>query len=195
MSARLPRSFYDRPAHEVAPDLLGRDLVRLEGSTVLRARIVETEAYDEGDPASHSHRGRTERNSSMFGPPGHLYVYLSYGIHWCANVVTGPVGNGSAVLIRGAVPLEGLAVMASRRGRGRARDLCSGPGKVCSSFAIEGSLDGMDLLRNDAGLRLEVGKTVALQAIRKGTRVGISRARDTLWRFSVDPERVTGSST
>ncbi len=115
--ARLVRSFFDRPAVEVAPDLLGRVLVRREpDGTVLRGRLVEAEAYEPGDPASHGFRGRTRRNAMMFGPPGRLYVYLTYGQHWMMNVVTRPEGEPSAVLLRALEPLEGQGVMAARRG-------------------------------------------------------------------------------
>ncbi|MFM8944324.1 MAG: DNA-3-methyladenine glycosylase [Actinomycetota bacterium] len=186
MSGRvLPRAFYARPAHVVAPDLLGRDLTAAgPRGTRLVARIVETEAYGPHDPASHAFRGRTRRNASMFGPPGRLYVYFTYGMHWCANVVTGREGEGSAVLLRAAVPLEGLAVMARRRGRDAPRDLCSGPAKLTQAFGIDGSLDGEDLLR--VTVRIAAGTPAPRGAVRRGPRIGISRATDVPWRFVLD---------
>lgn len=195
MTAPLPRGFFARPAEEVAPELLGCDLVRIEGETTLRARIIETEAYGPHDPASHSVKGQTPRNASMFGPPGHLYVYRSHGIHWCLNVVTGSPGVGSAVLLRAAVPLEGLDLMRARRGREHARELCSGPGNVCSSFGIDGSFDGLDLLHNPLGVSIETAVIVAAQDIQATPRIGISRGEDTPWRFIVRTDAVGGSST
>ena len=123
---RLPRRSFARSSTEVAPELLGHVLARrLPDGAVLRARIVETEAYDQDDPASHAYRGRTPRVRVMFGPPGHLYVYFTYGMHHCMNVVTGPDGTASAVLLRAAEPLEGIDRMKIRRRTDRVRDLCS----------------------------------------------------------------------
>lgn len=184
MSGRvLPRSFYARPAHVVAPDLLGRDLVAPgPRGTLLVARIVETEAYGPRDPASHAFRGMTERNASMFGPPGHLYVYFTYGMHWCANVVTGRRGEGSAVLLRAADPLVGLPVMARRRGRSAERDLCSGPAKLAQAFGLDGDDDGADLVTGAIGITF--GEPPPRRSIRRGPRVGISRGVDVPWRFT-----------
>ena len=186
MSGRvLPRSFYARPAHVVAPDLLGRDLVAPgPRGTLLVARIVETEAYGPRDPASHAFRGMTERNAAMFGRPGHLYVYFTYGMHWCANVVTGRRGEGSAVLLRAAVPLAGLPVMARRRGRSAERDLCSGPAKLAQAFGLTGADDGSDLVRGR--IRVTTGEPPVRGSVWRGPRVGISRARETPWRFGFD---------
>ncbi|HZD17686.1 MAG TPA: DNA-3-methyladenine glycosylase, partial [Actinomycetota bacterium] len=135
---RLPRAFFARPSTVVAPDLLGRVLVRrLPGGGRLAARLVEVEAYQEDDPASHSFRGRTQRNAVMFGPPGHLYVYFTYGMHFCSNVVTGHTGQGSAVLLRAAEPLEGVEIMAANRGVDAVRLLCSGPARLAEAFGID----------------------------------------------------------
>jgi DNA-3-methyladenine glycosylase len=151
-------------------------LSRLDGEEAAIA-ITEVEAYEPEDPASHSYRGRTARNRSMFGPPGSLYVYRSYGIHWCANVVTGAEGFGSAVLIRSGDPIRGEDVM--QRRRGRATDLSNGPGKLCQALAITGIHDGLDLLASgDIGLM--IGKSVGWRAT---PRIGISRATDRYWRF------------
>jgi DNA-3-methyladenine glycosylase len=178
----LPRSFYRRPAPDVAPDLLGRMLVRIVPGVVLMARIVEVEAYQEDDPASHSFRGLTARTAVMFGPPGHLYVYFSYGNHWCMNVVTGRTGEGSAVLLRAAEPLDGLASMHRARGVDRVRDLCSGPGKLTQAFGVSKEQNGWDLVAGE-GLYLAEGKGLPASSIGVGPRVGISVAVDKPWRF------------
>jgi DNA-3-methyladenine glycosylase len=180
---RLRRSFFARPSTVVAPDLLGRVLVReLPDGRRLAARLVEVEAYDEGDPASHSFRGPTPRTEVMFGPPGHLYVYLSYGLHDCMNVVTGPVGRGSAVLLRAAEPLEGLDAMSAHRGLDAVRLLCSGPGRLAQALAISRSNNGLDLVTGRS-LHLHAGEPVGRRGIARTTRVGITVAADVPWRF------------
>ena len=147
---RLPRRFYARPSTVVARELLGRVFVRAgRGSARVAARIVETEAYEQTDPASHSFRGLTPRNAVMFGPAGHLYVYFTYGMHFCMNVVTDREGWGSAVLLRAAEPLEGLASMRRRRGTPDVRLLCAGPARLTQAFGIDRRFDGhrfVDLL-------------------------------------------------
>lgn len=163
---------------EVAPLLLGCVLTTRISGEVTSVRITEVEAYREDDPASHSHRGRTQRNLTMFGTAGRLYVYRSYGIHWCANVVTGPDGYGSAVLLRGGEPLEGRPIMERRRGR--TSPLTDGPGKLCQALGIDGSLDGVDVL-SDPDIRLSWGGTPA--QVLATPRIGISKATDRLWRF------------
>jgi DNA-3-methyladenine glycosylase len=181
--ARLSRSFFARSAPEVAPDLLGQVLVRrLASGTTLRARIVETEAYEPDDPASHSYRGPTRRNASMFGGPGHLYVYFTYGMHWCMNVVTGPEGHGSAVLLRAGEPLDGIEAMMTRRGTDRVRDLCRGPARLAQAFDVDGDQDGADLIRGK-DLWLEAGRQVPASRVVVGPRVGISDGVDLPWRF------------
>lgn len=183
MSGRvLPRAFYARPAHEVAPELLGRDLVRTTSAGRLVARVVETEAYGEDDPGSHAFGGRmTRRNATMFGPPGHLYVYFTYGMHWCVNVVTGRPGEGSAVLLRAAIPLEGLDAMAAARGKDDPRALCSGPAKLAQAFRIDGALDGEDVTRGP--VRIAAGVPVAPRDVRTGPRIGLTRGTEIPWRF------------
>ncbi len=181
---RLPRSFFARPSTEVAPDLLGRVLVRLlPDGTRLAARLVETEAYEEGDPASHSFRGRTARTEVMFGPPGRLYVYFTYGMHFCMNVVTGRDGEGSAVLLRAARPLEGLQEMARRRGTDRPELLCAGPARLCQAFGVDRGMNGIDLVEGEA-MWIEPGRRLAGAAV-AGPRVGIRHAVDRPWRFAV----------
>jgi len=147
----LPRAFYDRDALEVAPDLLNKVLVRTGDGPRLAARIVEVEAYrGADDPGSHAYRRETPRNASMFGPPGRLYVYFSYGAHWCMNVVCGPGTQPHAVLLRAAAPLAGLDAMRDRRlAARRDRDLCAGPGRLGQAFGIDRSLDGADLVRGE----------------------------------------------
>jgi len=169
----------------VAPDLLGRLLVRgLDGGELLVGRIVECEAYQEDDPASHSYRGRTPRTAVMFGPPGHLYVYFSYGMHWCCNVVTGADGEGSAVLLRAVEPLRGIERM--REVRGGIKDdrlLCAGPGRLTQAFAITKVHNGMDLTGGHE-LWISPGRPLAEDRIRSGPRRGISIGRERPWRFT-----------
>jgi len=186
---RLPRSFFARPSPEVGPDLLGRILVRRLGDgRLLSARIVETEAYQEDDPASHSYRGRTNRTEVMFGPPGHLYVYFTYGMHHCMNVVTGSDGEGSAVLLRAAEPLEGVQEMVRRRGTDDPRALCSGPGRLCQALGIARQENGLDLMRGHELWLLE-GSPVLPSGIDVGSRVGIRSGTEHPWRFSVHGDR------
>ena len=184
LGRRLPRSFFARPSTVVAPELLGRVLVRtLADGTRLAGRLVEVEAYEQGDPASHSFRGRpTPRTEVMFGPPGRLYVYFTYGQHFCANVVTGPDGVGSAVLLRAAQPLEGLEVMAANRGLEDVRLLCSGPARLTQAFAIARAENGTDLVR-DPSLILRSGAMLAPDAIAVSTRVGVNVGGERPWRF------------
>jgi DNA-3-methyladenine glycosylase len=183
----LPRNFYARRAIDVAPDLLGHLLVRAHPTGVrLSARIIETEAYEQDDPASHSFRGRTQRNSSMFGRPGHLYVYFTYGMHFCMNVVTGGVGEGSAVLLRAGEPEEGIETMAELRGRDSVRDLCSGPARWCQAFAVDRELDGADLVDHEA---IWIERGIPAEEIASGPRVGVRRGTDRDWRFRATPSK------
>jgi DNA-3-methyladenine glycosylase len=180
---RLPRSFYERPAVEVAPDLLGRVLVRiLADGGRLAGRIVETEAYEPGDPASHGFRRITERNRTMFGAAGHLYVYFTYGNHWMLNVVTRRAGEPSAVLLRALEPLEGLDAMRAARGRDDLVGLCSGPGKLAQALSVDRASDGDDLVRGDV-IWLEAGSPVGAADVTAGPRVGVSVGVDQAWRF------------
>lgn len=181
----MPRKFYGRAATEVAPDLLGRSVVRrARDGARLTARIVETEAYAADDPASHAFRGSTARNVVMFGPPGHLYVYFVYGMHFCMNVVVGRAGEGTAVLLRAAEPMEGLGEMRSRRGRERIRELCSGPARLCQALGVDRSLDGTDLVRG-GDLWIEEGSPVTRDAIATGSRIGIRVGVEHDWRYLI----------
>jgi DNA-3-methyladenine glycosylase len=177
----LGRDFFARSVHEVAPELLGSTLL-LDG---VGGRIVEVEAYDGTDPASHGYGGRTARNASMFGPPGHAYVYRSYGIHWCLNLVCEEEGTAAALLVRALEPTHGLDAMRKRRGVGEARLLCSGPGRLCEALAITGEHDGLALDRPPFTL---TPADEELDVV-VGTRVGISRAADVPWRYGVAGSR------
>ena len=174
----IDRSNLEADPVDVARHLLGCVLVSDIGPPTA-IRLTEVEAYAPDDPASHSFGGRTERNQSMFERAGTLYVYRSYGIHWCANVSTGPVGTGAAVLLRGGVPIDGLLTMIERRGR--QEHLADGPGKLCQALAIDRALDGVDLLDGTGLVRLEMGEPPV--AITATPRIGISKAIDAPWRF------------
>lgn len=169
---------------QVAPRLLNAIVVVDDGRA---GRVVEVEAYDgELDPASHAHRGRTPRNATMFGPAGALYVYRSYGLHWCANVVVGEPDRAAAVLLRAVEPLAGLSVMREHRGAARREvDLCNGPGKLCAALGITGADDGTDLLDPSSRVRLQMDATPPPSRPRRTSRVGITRATGRRWRFMV----------
>lgn len=178
----LPRSFYARPSLEVARDLIGKLVVRRLPHERLIGRIVECEAYQEGDPASHSFRGRTARNDVMFGRPGHLYVYFTYGMHFCMNVVTGRDGEGSAVLLRAVEPLEGIDRMVACRGLDDVRLLCAGPGRLTQAFGINRAHNGADLVVGDV-LFVAKGTAVPEERIGVSPRVGLTLGVDRPWRY------------
>lgn len=164
--------------HDVAPELIGATLL-VDG---VGGVIVEAEAYDRDDPASHGFRGRTARNAAMFGPPGHAYVYRSYGVHWCLNVVTDGEGTAAAVLIRALEPAHGLETMRARRGVEDARLLCSGPGRLCQALGITGAHDGLPL----DGLPFELHARPRPVAVVTCPRVGISQAAHLPWRYVLE---------
>lgn len=175
--------FLEGRAEEVAPRLLGCELVRELDGELLIGRIVETEAYHQDDAASHSYRGQTPRASVMFGRAGHLYVYFTYGMHYCCNVVTGVMGEGSAVLIRALEPIQGEATM-SRYRRGLAgAQLTNGPAKLCQAMNIAKPLNGHNLA--NAPLQLNVLAPIPQTEIAQTTRIGISKSKDLQWRFYV----------
>jgi DNA-3-methyladenine glycosylase len=166
-----------RSVHEVAPELVGAELY-VDG---VGGVIVEVEAYDHEDPAAHGYRGRTERNASMFGPAGHAYVYRSYGVHWCLNLVCEPAGIASAVLIRALEPVAGLEVMRARRGLESVRLLCSGPGRLCQALGVTREHDGLPLDRPPFELRPRRRKVDVVS----GPRIGITKAAEQPWRYGL----------
>lgn len=172
--------FRDGPVH-LARQLIGWTLL-VDG---VGGVIVETEAYDADDPASHSFRGATARNAAMFGPPGHAYVYLSYGMHWCLNVVCREAGHGAAVLIRALEPTEGLAQMGERRNTADRRLLASGPGRVGQALGIDRSFDGLPLDRPPFEWR---APAVAVE-VAADVRIGITRGAELPWRFGLAGSR------
>jgi DNA-3-methyladenine glycosylase len=189
----LPHAFYDRPSVEVARDLLGKTLWRRTEAGLTAGIIVETEAYNgANDPASHAWRGQTNRNAVMFGPPGRAYVYFTYGMHYCLNAVTGPVGQASAVLLRAIQPVVGSELMRERRGTTIPdRDLARGPGRLCQALGITTADDGTDL----TGDALWISETVDAPDLLIATtpRIGITRAAELPWRFVVcDNQYISG---
>lgn len=173
----LPRDFFARSVHKVAPDLIGATLL-FNG---VGGIIVEVEAYHHTDPAAHSFNGQTPRNAVMFGPPGFAYVYRSYGIHWCVNFVCEKEGSASAVLIRALAPTHGIPAMRRRRGLHDERSLCSGPGKICEALGIAGKHNGLAL----DGPLFAVHAREKKPAIVKGVRIGITRAMELPWRYGM----------
>jgi len=178
----LGAGFFARPAREVAPDLIG---CVLEGNGVAGV-IVEVERYEHWDAASHSFRGPTPRSDVMFGPAGRLYVYRSYGLHWCANIVCGPEGHGAAVLLRALEPTVGLEIMRARRGTGAVRDLCRGPGRLAAAFGITADLNGTRLGATHGTGELRVlPREHSGIAVARGPRIGISRDAGRAWRYTL----------
>jgi DNA-3-methyladenine glycosylase len=177
----IDRAFFARSVHEVAPDLVGVAFL-CDG---VGGMIVEVEAYDHEDPAAHGYRGRTARNASMFGPPGHAYVYRSYGIHWCVNFVCEDEGSAAAVLIRALEPTHGVDVMRERRKADDVRALCSGPGKLTQALGIAGEHDGLPLDQPP----FELVARDAEPEIAVGLRIGISKAVEQPWRYGLAGSR------
>ena len=180
----LSRTFYRRDSREVAVALLNKVLIGADGRS---GRIVETEAYCGAlDSAAHTYRGKTARNATMFGPPGMLYVYFTYGLHWCCNTVCGEVGEGIGVLLRALAPLTGLETMRAVRPKAhRDRDLCSGPGRLTQAMGISGVHDGVDLVTGEGGYWIvDDGTPPPLELVPTG-RIGVSQAIDAAWRWYV----------
>ncbi len=182
--AVLPRAFYRRDSRVVAPALLNKVLVGADGRS---GRIVETEAYCGSlDAAAHTYRGKTPRNASMFGPPGMLYVYFTYGLHYCCNTVCGEVGEGIGVLLRALAPLSGLEQMRALRPKARRdRDLCSGPGRLTQAMGISRAHDGIDLVTGGGGFYIIDDGTPPPLELTPSGRIGIRHAADEAWRWYV----------
>jgi DNA-3-methyladenine glycosylase len=180
----LPRSFYRRDSRVVAVELLNKIIVGADGRS---GRIVETEAYcGTLDPAAHTFRGKTRRNATMFGPPGHLYVYFTYGMHWCCNAVCGEEDEGIGVLLRALAPLTGLDAMRAARAKAhRDRDLCSGPARLTQALGITGAHDGIDIVTGTGGFRIIDDGTPPPHERVATARVGIRHAADEPWRWYV----------
>jgi DNA-3-methyladenine glycosylase len=175
---RLTRRFFARSVHEVAPDLIGVTLL-VDG---VGGRIVEVEAYDQEDPASHAFSGQTARNAVMFGEPGYAYVYRSYGIHWCLNFVCDRPGRAEAALIRALEPTDELDVMRARRGVAAERSLCSGPGKLGQALGLTGEHSGLALDEPPFALYARRGTPKLVT----GPRIGITRATERSWRYGLE---------
>jgi DNA-3-methyladenine glycosylase len=180
-SVPLSKAFFARSVHEVAPELIGATLL-VDG---VGGTIVEVEAYDQDDPASHGFRGLTARTASMFGPAGHAYVYRSYGIHWCLNLVCEEEGSASAVLLRALEPTRGLDEMRARRGLDDARLLCAGPGRLCQALAVTRAHDGLPLDEPPFDLRNRADEVDVVSA----PRIGITRAAELPWRYCLAGSR------
>ena len=180
-AATLPVRFFARPADEVGRELLGAVMVSTIGGVATAGRIVETEAYlGHDDPAAHGYLSRkNNRNAAIFGPPGSWYVYLSYGMHWCANLVCAREGEAAAVLVRALEPLEGLDAMRERRGVAADRQLCSGPGKLCQALGMTRDLDGVMM----AGSGVTVVRGSPPESMTATPRIGITKAADWPLRF------------
>lgn len=182
---RFSRSFFERPAELVARELLGAKLHRVIGKHHLVGRIVETEAYDQTEAACHGYRGITERTAPLFGHAGMSYVYFTYGMHFCFNVVTGAHGHGAAVLIRALEPLEEIEHMRTLRPKAKHdRDLLSGPAKLCQAFSIARNENLIDLIADDS-LYLTTGRLHQGETVQVTTRIGITQARELPWRFFI----------
>jgi DNA-3-methyladenine glycosylase len=181
MTEQLAGIDFSQPSHLVARQLIGVTVL-VDG---VGGRIVETEAYDREDPASHSFSGPTERNEAMFGPPAHAYVYRSYGIHWCLNFVCREAGHGAGVLIRALEPVAGIAVMRERRHTDNDYLLCSGPGKLCQALGVTRALNGQPL----SGFPFELLPGPGGLDVVAGPRIGISKAMDVPWRFGLAGSR------
>lgn len=184
MTKKLNRKFYDRPTLQVAKDLLGKYLVVQKDGHFLSGKIVETEAYiGFKDPASHAYRGLTPRNKVMFGDPGYAYVYLTYGMHHCLNLVTEKKGYPAAVLIRALQPAEGIEVMRQRRGCQSGKELTNGPAKLCQALGVDRNLNGTDLCLDTIYVE-DRGEVVG--KIATSSRIGVNEEKKKKWRFFIE---------
>jgi len=187
----LPREFFARPGQDVAPDLLGCVIVHETAEGLVAVALAEVEAYaGEADPASHAFRGRTARNAVMYGPPGHVYVYFTYGMHFCMNLVCQPQGDPSAVLLRAGRVIAGVPLARARRGVARDLDLARGPARLCEALGIDRSQDGADAAGPPGALRVFAApRPVPAASISHGPRVGVSRAAEIGWRFWITGDK------
>ncbi len=187
--APLPRTFFDRPALTVAPDLLGRVIERESGEGLVAVRLTEVEAYaGEADPGSHAYRGRTPRNAVMYGEAGHVYVYLIYGVHFCMNLVCLGPGTAAAVLLRAGTVVEGVEAARQRRHGARDRDLARGPARLTSALGIDRDFDGADACDQASPLRVRHGAPVDASLLHTSPRTGVAAAKEHPWRFYVAGE-------
>jgi len=193
--APLPRDFFDRPVLEVARSLLGCVVERETADGVVDVRLTEVEAYAGAiDPGSHAYRGRTARNATMFGPPGHAYVYFTYGMHYCLNLVCAPAGTAEAVLLRAGEVVAGLELTRGRQPDARDRDLARGPARLTRALAVDRALDGADVTAAGSPLRVLAGGPVPDAAVLTGPRVGVAGdGALTPWRFSIAGDRTVSA--
>jgi DNA-3-methyladenine glycosylase len=184
------RELFARPVLEVAPALLGQVVEHETPDGTVAVRLTEVEAYDgANDPGSHAYRGRTARNAVMFGPPGHVYVYFTYGMHWCMNLVCGPEGRASAVLLRAGIVIAGEELARRRRPAARSsRELARGPARLAQALDADRSCNGLDACDPASPLRVRPGRPVPGSRIRRGPRVGLANGADRPWRFWIDGE-------
>ena len=187
---RLPRSFFSCPTLEVARQLLGTRLVRVDNGERIAGLIIEAEAYrGEEDQGCHARAGRTPRTQTMYGPPGHAYVYFTYGMHWMLNFVAEDEGYPAAVLIRAILPTEGLPLISPRRNTQPRKHWTDGPAKICQALAIDSEFNGTDLCALDTSLFVEYGESIPEQSVTKGPRVGLNSVpepwKSIPWRFLV----------
>jgi DNA-3-methyladenine glycosylase len=187
-SEKLSLEFFDRPVLQVAPELLGKRLIRVLNGQHLGGIIIEVEAYrGEEDLACHARSGLTPRNAALYGPPGHAYVYFTYGMHWLLNAVTGPDGFPAAVLLRAIIPTEGLETIAERRAGQDPKQWCNGPAKICMALGVDGSFNEQDLCSSQSRLWIENGIDIPKEYVQTGPRVGIKNVpepwRSMPWRY------------
>lgn len=194
MGEPLRPEFFDRPVLDVARALLGAEVWCDEGGPPVFVRLAEVEAYDgAGDPGSHAYRGATARNAVMFGPPGRVYVYRSYGLHWCMNVVCGPPGRAAAVLLRAGRVVSGVETARLRRPTADERDLARGPACLTAALGVSGACDGLDATSAESAVQLRAGTWVPGERVRNGPRVGLAAAAERPWRFWVDGDPCVSS--
>lgn len=179
----IDKNYFNQDALDLAPSLLGKILIHETSEGITIGMIVETEAYSQEDAASHSFSGETPRTKAMFGPGGHAYIYFTYGMHYCFNVVSGPAGHGQGVLIRALQPIEGMDIMKKRRSKDEMKILCNGPAKLVQAMGITKSDYGKPLFNGN--LRIEEYKYIGKEDIVASPRVGISKEKDKMWRFYI----------